>query len=103
MAALASRRQHLNLENGYRIPLKKGCRFFKAAIEFALEKIRLQSLRTDRNNTPNFIPVSSEILVVFGKVFQASSSHANSECQELLRIFHQAMSSDGSAVQSLFV
>ena len=100
MAALASRRQHLNLEKWLADSIKeKGAVFFKASIEFVLEKIRLQSLRTDRNNNPNFIPVSSEILIVFGKVFQASSSHANSECQELLRIFYQSLSSEVNNIQ----
>lgn len=101
MAALASRRQHLNLEKWLSDSIKeKGAMFFKAAIEFVLEKIRLQSIRTDRNNATNFIPVSSEILIVFGKVFQASNSQANSECQELLRIFYQTLSSESSNVQS---
>lgn len=95
MAALASRRQHLNLEKWLLDSIKeKGPIFFKAAIEFVLEKIRLQSSRTDRGNAPNFIPVSPEILVVFGKVFQASSMHANAECQDLLRVFYQALSSE---------
>lgn len=97
MAALASRRQHLNLEKWLSDSIKeKGSVFFKTAIEFVLEKIRLQSLRPDRNNSPNFIPASSEILIVFGKVFQASSSHANTECQDLLRIFYQALSSENN-------
>ena len=98
MAALASRRQHLNLEKWLLDSIKeKGSIFFKASIEFVLEKIRLQSQKSDRNNTSNFIPVSSEVLVVFGKVFQASSSQSNTECQELLRIFYQSMSSENSA------
>lgn len=101
MAALASRRQHLNLEKWLSDSIKeKGPIFLKAAIEFALEKIRLQSLRTERNNSSNFIPVSTEILMVFGKVFQASSGQANLECQDLLRIFYQALSSESANVQS---
>ena len=95
MAALASRRQHLNLEKWLLDSIKeKGSIFFKAAIEFVLEKLKLHSSRADRSNSPNFIPVSSDILNLFGKVFQTSSGHANSECQELLRIFYQALSSE---------
>lgn len=97
MAALASRRQHLNLEKWLSDSIKeKGTPFFKAAVEFVLEKIKLQSQRADRSNTQNFIPVSSEVLIVFSKVFQSSSSYANSECQELLRIFYQALSTENA-------
>lgn len=95
LAALASRRQHLNLEKWLSDSIKeKGAVFFKAAIEFVLEKIKLQSNRNDRNTTSNFIPVSSEVLVVFGKVFQSSGAYSNPECQDLLRIFYQALSAE---------
>lgn len=95
MAALASRRQHLNLEKWLSDSIKeKGAVFFKASIEFVLDKIKLQSNRTDKNNSSNFIPVSSEVLVVFGKVFQSSSDYSNNECQDLLRLFYQALSTE---------
>jgi CCR4-NOT transcription complex subunit 1 len=94
MAALASRRQHLNLEKWLSDSIKeKGSVFFKAAIEFVLEKIRFQAAKTDKSS-PSFIPVSTEVLIMFGKVFQASLSHANPECQDLLKIFYQALSSE---------
>ena len=97
MAALASRRQHLNLEKWLSDSIKdKGTVFFKAAIEFALEKIRLQSLRADGNTIPSFIPISSDVLNVFGKVFQSSSAQAILECQDLLRVFFRAISSENT-------
>lgn len=95
MAALASRRQHLNLEKWLSDSIKeKGVPFFKAAIEFTLEKMKLQSQRSDRNSSVNYIPVSSEVLIVFAKVFQNSSSMANPECQELLKVFYQSLASE---------
>lgn len=101
MAALASRRQHLNLEKWLSDSVKeKGPVFLKAAIEFVLEKIRLQ--RAGPTPTSTFIPMSPEVMAVFTKVFQQASTSiaaGNPECGELLRVYFaqiSAISNGGS-------
>ncbi len=98
MAALASRRQHLNLEKWLADSVKeKGPAFFKASIEFALEKLRRGS---SANSTSSVIPIAPEVMSAFVKVFQlaASSPSATPECNEMLRLFYTEMSGGSSGV-----
>ncbi len=91
MAALASRRQHLNLEKWLADSVKeKGPAFLKASIEFALEKLRRGSSATSASAV---IPIAPEVMSVFVKVFQvaASSPSATPEFNEMMRIFYAEM------------
>lgn len=99
VAALASRRQHLNLDKWLTDSvLDKGDIFLKATAEFLIEKIKLQSTRFEKPVNIHFVPLSPEVITVFVRTLQAAPSTITSECQDILRTLFQLLSSEGLAI-----
>jgi len=98
VAALASRRQHLNLEKWLIDSMsEKGDVFLKAIAEFLIEKIKLQSTRFDKPVNVHFIPLSPEVITVFVRSLQAAASTVSTDCQDTLRALFQLLSAEGLA------
>jgi CCR4-NOT transcription complex subunit 1 len=95
VAALASRRQHLNLEKWIADAVRdKGQPFLQAAVEFAGEKVRFQVKRQRGLQTPPFIPLSNDVLGVFMKVLQGSLAGMSAECLEEFRELQKVLGTD---------
>lgn len=95
VAALASRRQHLNLEKWILDSIRdRGLQFLQACVEFISEKTKFQVKRQRGIQTPSFIPLSSEVLGVFIKVLQQNLSSMPPECVEEFREVHKLLGSD---------
>lgn len=86
VAALASRRQHLNLEKWVSDAIRdRGAPFLQACVEFVSEKFKFQIRRQRGIQTPSFIPLSAEVLAVFVRVLQGNLASMTPECADEFR------------------
>lgn len=86
VAALASRRQHLNLEKWISDAIRdRGLPFLQACVEFVSEKVKFQVKRQRGIQTPSFIPLSNEVLAVFIRILQSNAGMMSPECVEEFR------------------
>jgi CCR4-NOT transcription complex subunit 1 len=99
MAALASRREHLNLEKWLQDHVQSNPEpFLRSCLDFLIEKMSHQISKMDGNPTPPFIPLSVEVMQIFLKTL---SSYSNMMSKELLDGFHAIQKALGSNSQAL--
>ncbi|KAG1050197.1 hypothetical protein G6F43_007509 [Rhizopus delemar] len=78
LAALATRREYLNLEKWLQGKLKESDEVFsKACLAFLGSKIRAELTRQESQSTPVTVPLSTDIMNVFIKVLAESNLDAN--------------------------
>lgn len=69
LAALATRREYLNLEKWLQEKINEhGDDFLEACLKFLGNKARATIARQDSNAAPTTVPLSMDVLVVFIKV-----------------------------------
>ncbi|EPZ34325.1 CCR4-Not complex, Not1 subunit of unknown function DUF3819 domain-containing protein [Rozella allomycis CSF55] len=84
MAALASRREHLNLEKWLIDTLKTLKEvFMKACLDFVYVKLALQLRRAEGQQVPPFIPLSVEVVNIFLGVFKSNMNLMNAEAKNV--------------------
>lgn len=101
VAALASRRQHLNLEKWISDSIRdRGPAFLQACVEFVSEKIKFQVKRQRGIQTSPFIPLSNEVLGVFLRILQANVGAMSPECVDEFRELQKILGAETVAQAS---
>ncbi|KAJ1569392.1 hypothetical protein HK405_005645 [Cladochytrium tenue] len=73
LAALASRRDYLNLEKWLQDRIRlDGNVFIRATLEFLREKVASQLMRPDATAIPNAVPLSVQVVAIFLRILQSS-------------------------------
>ncbi|KAJ3332113.1 hypothetical protein HDU76_001257 [Blyttiomyces sp. JEL0837] len=92
LAALASRRDYLNLEKWLQDRIRVGGNsFIKSCLDFLNEKVASQAMR-ESNSIPNVVPLSVDVVAIFIRILRSTSlTPENAELlKEILAVAVQA-------------
>ncbi|KAI9272225.1 CCR4-Not complex component, Not1-domain-containing protein [Helicostylum pulchrum] len=88
LAALATRREYLNLEKWLQEKINEhGEPFSQACLKFLGKKVRAKLARHESNSAPTTVPLSMDVVTVFIKVLLDSSNLSRQE-KDLVRDIH---------------
>ncbi|KAJ3092021.1 hypothetical protein HK102_011503 [Quaeritorhiza haematococci] len=86
LAALASRRDYLNLEKWLQDHIRdEGDVFVRACLDFLAEKVTTQILREQSNAMQQSVPLSGDVVATFLRILHAHSSSMSVENAEYLK------------------
>ncbi|KAJ3055880.1 hypothetical protein HK097_008877 [Rhizophlyctis rosea] len=86
LAALASRRDYLNLEKWLQDHIRQeGDVFIKACLEFLNEKVTSQILRQESNNVQHSVPLSVDVVVIFLRILDSHASTMSADNSDFLK------------------